>query len=57
MSDGLTPALRNAILTGVHSPGPWRVATVRNQDPWYAAFDVQPDQDLYLTEEERVEIW
>ena len=51
------PALRNAILTGVHSPGPWRVATVRNQDPWYAAFDVQPDQDLYLTEEERVEIW
>lgn len=51
------PALRNAILTGVHSPGPWRVATVRNQDPWYAAFDVEPGQDLYLPEDGRVEVW
>lgn len=51
------PALRNAILSGVHSPGPWRVATVRNQDPWYAAFDVQSGQDLYLAEDDRVEVW
>ncbi len=51
------PALRNAILTGVHSPGPWRVREVRNQDPWYAAFDVQPGQALYLAEADRVEVW
>lgn len=51
------PALRNAILTGVHSPGPWRAATVRNQDPWYDAFDVQPGQALYLASGERVEVW
>ncbi len=50
-------ALRNAVLTGVHSPGPWRVATVRNQEPWYGAFDVQPGQDLYLSAEQRVEVW
>jgi len=50
-------ALRNAVLTGVHSPGPWRVATVRNQDPWYGAFDVAPGQDLYLSEDARVEVW
>ena len=51
------PALRNAVLTGVHSPGPWRVATVRNQDPWYAAFGVEPGQTLYLAEDARVEVW
>ena len=51
------PALRNAILTGVHSPGPWRVREVRNQDPWYAAFEVQPGQALYLAESDRVEVW
>lgn len=51
------PALRNAILTGVHSPGRWRTATVRNQDPWYAAFEVRPGQDLYLAEGDRVEVW
>ena len=50
-------ALRNAILTGVHSPGPWRVATVRNQTPWYGAFNVEPGQDLYLAEDARVEVW
>jgi putative endopeptidase len=51
------PALRNAVLTGVHAPGPWRARTVRNQDPWYAAFDVQPGQALYLAEPDRVEVW
>jgi putative endopeptidase len=51
------PALRNAVLTGVHAPGPWRARTVRNQDPWYVAFDVQPSQALYLAEPDRVEVW
>jgi predicted metalloendopeptidase len=33
------------------------VATVRNLDPWYPAFDVQTGQNLYLTPEQRVRIW
>ncbi|WP_296816111.1 M13 family metallopeptidase [Brevundimonas sp.] len=51
------PALRNAILTNVHAPGPWRAATVRNQDAWYEAFGVEPGQALYLAPEDRVEVW
>jgi len=30
---------------------------VRNFDAWYDAFDVQPDDALYLPPEERVKIW
>ncbi len=51
------PALRNYVLTGVHSPGEFRAATVRNQDPWYAAFDVQPGQARYLAPDQRVKVW
>lgn len=50
-------ALRRAVVTGVHSPGKWRAYTVRNQDPWYGAFQVQPGQKLYLAPAERVRIW
>jgi len=50
-------ALRNYVLTGVHSPGQYRAATVRNQDPWYAAFDVKPGQKLYLAPDDRVKVW
>lgn len=50
-------ALRNYVLTGVHSPGQYRAATVRNQDPWYAAFEVQPGQKLYLPPDARVKVW
>ncbi len=50
-------ALRRAVITGVHSPGPWRALTVRNQDPWYPAFNVQPGQKLYLAPVDRVKIW
>ncbi len=50
-------ALRNSLLGGVHSPGMYRAATVRNQDPWYAAFNVQPGQALYLAPDKRVKIW
>ena len=31
-----------------------RVATVRNVDAWYRAFDVQPNDALYLAPEDRV---
>ena len=51
------PALRRQILTNAHSPAPWRALTVRNLDPWYAAFDVMAGEKLYLAPGERVRIW
>jgi putative endopeptidase len=30
---------------------------VRNFDEWYEAFDVQPEDALYLAPEDRVRIW
>jgi putative endopeptidase len=50
-------ALRNSLLTGVHAPGQYRSETVRNQDAWYAAFDVKPGQKRYLPPEKRVKVW
>jgi predicted metalloendopeptidase len=51
------PALRRQLLTNAHSPGPWRALTVRNLDPWYPAFGVQPGDSLYLAPGARVRIW
>ena len=34
--------------TDGHAPDEYRADTVRNLDAWYAAFDVQPGQKLYL---------
>jgi predicted metalloendopeptidase len=50
-------ALRARVATDVHAPGPWRVLTVRNVDPWYAAFGVKQGQKLYLAPDKRVKIW
>ncbi len=50
-------ALRQQVLTDGHSPGHWRTLEVRNLDPWYAAFDVQPGEKLYLAPGDRVRIW
>jgi len=50
-------ALRRQVVTGVHSPGPWRAVTVRNLDAWYPAFEVKEGQKLYLAPAERVKIW
>lgn len=51
-------ALENRIKTGVHSPGKYRTnGIVRNFGPWYDAFDVTEDDDLYLAPEDRVSIW
>ena len=50
-------ALRQRLLTDPHSPSPQRTAVVRNLDPWYAAYKVQPGEKLYLTPEQRVHIW
>ena len=51
-------ALRNQVLNGPHSPGVYRCnGTVRNMDAWYAAFDVQAGETLYLAPADRVTIW
>ena len=34
-----------------------RAAQVRNMDPWYAAFHVQPGQKFYLGPDARVRVW
>jgi putative endopeptidase len=49
--------LRQRLLTDPHSPSQQRVATVRNLDPWYPAFDVKPGETLYLAPADRVRIW
>jgi putative endopeptidase len=51
------PILRQQLLSDPHSPGQERVATVRNLDPWYKAFDPKPGQKLYLSPDQRVRIW
>ena len=50
-------ALRQRLMTDGHSPGAQRAATVRNQDPWYEAFEVKPGERLFLPPGERVRIW
>ena len=49
--------LRQRLITDPHSPSEQRAWVVRNLDPWYPAFDVQPGQKLYLPPEQRVRIW
>ncbi len=49
---------RQRLTIDPHSPEEFRVnGAVRNMDAWYTAFDVTPDDDLYLPPEERVRIW
>jgi len=50
--------LRSQILSNPHAPALNRVnGSVRNVDAWYAAFNVQPGDKLYLAPEQRVKIW
>ena len=49
-------ALR-AQATSDHAPENYRVATVRNLDAWYDAFDVRPGHRLYLQPMARVHVW
>ncbi len=49
---------RNRLLSDVHSPAKFRVnGIVRNLDEWYAAFNVQPGDSLFLKPEDRVRVW
>lgn len=50
-------ALLSQLTADPHSPERYRVATLRNFDPWYAAFDVKPGDKLYLAPADRVRIW
>ena len=50
-------AMRTQVATNDHAPEQYRVATVRNFDAWYDAFDVRPGQRLYLEPAARVRIW
>jgi putative endopeptidase len=51
-------ALREAVLSDVHSPSQFRVnGPLPNIDAWYAAFAVQPGEKLYMKPEDRVRIW
>ena len=51
-------ALVNLIKTNPHSPVQYRAnGPLRNFDPWYEAFDVQPGDAMYVPEEQRVRIW
>jgi len=50
-------SLRKQIASDGHAPAQYRVATVRNLDPWYAAFSVTPNKKMYLTATDRVRVW
>lgn len=50
-------AMRTQIATDGHAPERYRIATVRNLDAWYGAFDVRPGQRLYLDPKARVRVW
>lgn len=50
--------LRNYVATDPHSPPVWRVnGPLMNFTPFYDAFDVQPGEVNYRSEEERIKIW
>jgi putative endopeptidase len=50
-------ALRRQIATDHHLPPEYRSNAVRNVDAWYKAFEIAPEDKLYLKPEDRVTIW
>ena len=51
-------ALKRQVASDPHSPPRFRVdGPMRNVDAWYAAWGVQPGDQLYLKPEDRVHIW
>ncbi|MBW8808050.1 MAG: M13 family metallopeptidase [Lysobacter sp.] len=51
-------ALLNLIKTNPHSPSQYRAnGPLRNFDPWYKAFDVKPQDKMFVAPEQRVRIW
>ena len=51
-------ALRHQVNTDPHSPRQYRVnGVVRNVPEFYAAFDIEDTDELFLAPEDRVKIW
>ncbi|MFH6995065.1 M13 family metallopeptidase [Flavobacterium sp. FlaQc-48] len=51
-------AYRMTVSKDYHAPAEYRVnGVVRNIDAWYKAFNVNPNDKLYLAPEKRVRIW
>jgi putative endopeptidase len=51
-------ALRSQLLSNEHSPPMQRaIGATRNQNEWYAAFDVKPGDKYYLPPDQRVHFW
>lgn len=51
-------SLRNQVATDPHSPAQYRAfAPLRNVDTWYAAFNVQPGDKLYIAPDKRARLW
>lgn len=49
---------RMSILQNYHAPAEYRVnGVVRNIDAWYKAFNISPEDKLYLSPDKRVHIW
>jgi predicted metalloendopeptidase len=49
---------RARLLSNPHSPEDYRVnGVVRNDDNWYASFDIKPTDKYYLAPEKRVHLW
>ncbi len=50
--------LREILLSDPHAPGEYRVlGIVRNVPEFHDAFDVQPGDGMYLSPEQRVQVW
>ncbi len=49
--------LLQRLITDPHSPSRARSSVVRNFDEWYKAYNVSPEDTLYLSPEARVRIW
>lgn len=51
-------AYRITVSQNYHAPAEYRVnGVVRNMDTWYKAFQINPEDKLYLSPEKRVRLW
>ena len=50
--------VKNQVKTDPHAPGIYRsYVPLQNLDAWYEAFNVTPENKLYIKPENRVKIW
>ena len=51
-------AIKNQVKTDPHSPGMYRAyVPLQNVEAFYKAFNIQPNNGMYLKPEDRVKIW